>query len=78
MILLPKFEPERVIRLMRRATVLMGVPTFYTRLLASPALTREAAAGMRLFVSGSAPLLAAHARRSSRRGPGSGSSSATG
>ena len=36
----------------------MGVPTFYTRLLASPALTREAAAGMRLFVSGSAPLLA--------------------
>jgi malonyl-CoA/methylmalonyl-CoA synthetase len=36
----------------------MGVPTFYTRLLASPRLTREAAAGMRLFVSGSAPLLA--------------------
>ena len=59
MILLPRFEPERVIRLMRRATVLMGVPTFYTRLLASPALTREAAAGMRLFISGSAPLLAA-------------------
>ena len=58
MILLPKFEPERVIRLMSRATLLMGVPTFYTRLLASPALTREAAAGMRLFVSGSAPLLA--------------------
>ncbi len=59
MILLPKFDPERVIRLMKRATVLMGVPTFYTRLLASERLTREAAAGMRLFVSGSAPLLAA-------------------
>jgi malonyl-CoA/methylmalonyl-CoA synthetase len=58
MILLRKFEPERVIRLMGRATVLMGVPTFYTRLLASPRLTREAVAGMRLFVSGSAPLLA--------------------
>ncbi|HET9069787.1 MAG TPA: malonyl-CoA synthase [Amaricoccus sp.] len=58
MILLRKFDPERVIRLMTRATVLMGVPTFYTRLLASPALTREAAAGMRLFISGSAPLLA--------------------
>jgi malonyl-CoA/methylmalonyl-CoA synthetase len=38
--------------------VLMGVPTFYTRLLADPAFTREAAAGMRLFVSGSAPLSA--------------------
>ena len=69
MILLSKFEPERVIRLMRRATVLMGVPTFYTRLLASPALTREAAAGMRLFVSGSAPLLAAtHAAFEARTG----------
>jgi malonyl-CoA/methylmalonyl-CoA synthetase len=58
MIFLPKFEAERVIRLLPRATVLMGVPTFYTRLLASPNLTREAAARMRLFVSGSAPLLA--------------------
>jgi malonyl-CoA/methylmalonyl-CoA synthetase len=35
----------------------MGVPTFYTRLLAKPRLTAEAARGMRLFVSGSAPLL---------------------
>jgi malonyl-CoA/methylmalonyl-CoA synthetase len=58
MILLRKFDADQVIDLMARATVLMGVPTFYTRLLASPRLTREAVAGMRLFVSGSAPLLA--------------------
>ncbi|HEY3892324.1 MAG TPA: AMP-binding protein, partial [Bradyrhizobium sp.] len=58
MIFLPKFDPEQVIKLMARATVLMGVPTFYTRLLQSPALTREAAHHMRLFISGSAPLLA--------------------
>jgi malonyl-CoA/methylmalonyl-CoA synthetase len=58
MIFLPKFDPELIIRLMARATVLMGVPTFYTRLLQSPALTRESTAHMRLFISGSAPLLA--------------------
>ncbi len=58
MIFLPKFDPELIIKLMARATVMMGVPTFYTRLLQSPALTREATAHMRLFVSGSAPLLA--------------------
>src|SRR3954465_405684 len=58
MIFLPKFDPELIIKLMARATVLMGVPTFYTRLLQSPALTKQAAAHMRLFVSGSAPLLA--------------------
>jgi malonyl-CoA/methylmalonyl-CoA synthetase len=58
MIFLPKFDPELIIKLMPRATVLMGVPTFYTRLLQSPALTRESTAHMRLFVSGSAPLLA--------------------
>jgi malonyl-CoA/methylmalonyl-CoA synthetase len=58
MIFLPKFDPELIIRLMARATVMMGVPTFYTRLLQSPALTRESTAHMRLFVSGSAPLLA--------------------
>jgi malonyl-CoA/methylmalonyl-CoA synthetase len=43
---------------MARATVLMGVPTFYTRMLQEPGLTRESCARMRLFVSGSAPLLA--------------------
>jgi malonyl-CoA/methylmalonyl-CoA synthetase len=58
MIFLPKFDPDLIIKLLARATVLMGVPTFYTRLLQSPALTREATKHMRLFVSGSAPLLA--------------------
>ena len=58
MIFLPKFDPELIIKLMARATVMMGVPTFYTRLLQSPALTKESTAHMRLFVSGSAPLLA--------------------
>jgi malonyl-CoA/methylmalonyl-CoA synthetase len=58
MIFLPKFDPEMIIKLMARATVMMGVPTFYTRLLQSPALTKESASHMRLFVSGSAPLLA--------------------
>jgi malonyl-CoA/methylmalonyl-CoA synthetase len=58
MIFLPKFDPEAIIKLMARATVLMGVPTFYTRLLQSPALTRESTRHMRLFISGSAPLLA--------------------
>src|SRR6201991_2816736 len=58
MIFLPKFDPDLVIALMARATALMGVPTFYTRLLQSPALSRESTAHMRLFISGSAPLLA--------------------
>src|SRR6202011_590897 len=58
MIFLPKFDPELIIKLMARATVLMGVPTFYTRLLQSPALSHESTKHMRLFVSGSAPLLA--------------------
>jgi malonyl-CoA/methylmalonyl-CoA synthetase len=58
MIFLPKFDPDVIIKLMARASVLMGVPTFYTRLLQSPALTKESARHMRLFVSGSAPLLA--------------------
>jgi malonyl-CoA/methylmalonyl-CoA synthetase len=58
MIFLPKFDPNLIIRLMARATVLMGVPTFYTRLLQNPALNRESTKHMRLFISGSAPLLA--------------------
>jgi malonyl-CoA/methylmalonyl-CoA synthetase len=69
MIFLPKFDPELIIRLMARATVLMGVPTFYTRLLQSPALTRDATNHMRLFISGSAPLLAdTHREWSARTG----------
>ncbi|HEV7158202.1 MAG TPA: AMP-binding protein [Caulobacteraceae bacterium] len=57
-LLQPRFDAGAVIAAMDRASVLMGVPTFYVRLLAQEGLTREAAAGMRLFVSGSAPLLA--------------------
>jgi malonyl-CoA/methylmalonyl-CoA synthetase len=58
MIFLPKFDSEAIIKLMSRATVLMGVPTFYTRLLQNPALNKQTTRHMRLFVSGSAPLLA--------------------
>jgi malonyl-CoA/methylmalonyl-CoA synthetase len=52
----PSFSPARAIALMQRASVMMGVPTHYTRLLAEPDFTAAAAAGVRLFVSGSAPL----------------------
>ena len=55
---LPRFDPKEVIRHLARATVFMGVPTMYVRLLDEPTFTAEASAGMRLFVSGSAPLLA--------------------
>jgi malonyl-CoA/methylmalonyl-CoA synthetase len=57
MIWLGKFDPRAVIAQMARATVFMGVPTLYVRMLAEPALTAEAARHMRLFISGSAPLL---------------------
>jgi malonyl-CoA/methylmalonyl-CoA synthetase len=57
MIWLAKFDPRLVIANMRRATVFMGVPTLYVRMLAEPSLTREAASHMRLFIAGSAPLL---------------------
>lgn len=52
-----KFDAPAVLAALPRATAMMGVPTFYVRLLAEPGLTREAVAHMRLFVSGSAPLL---------------------
>ena len=58
MIFLPGFDVDAVLRLMPRATTFMGVPTFYTRLLDAPRFTREFASHMRLFVPGSAPLLA--------------------
>ncbi len=58
MIFLPGFDTATVLRLLPQATAMMGVPTFYTRLLEAPAFTRAAAAHMRLFISGSAPLLA--------------------
>ena len=57
MLFLAKFDAATVIRLLPRATVFMGVPTFYTRLLANPALDAGACRAMRLFISGSAPLL---------------------
>lgn len=57
MIWLAKFDPKAVLAAMPRATVFMGVPTLYVRLLAEPGLTREAARNMRLFIAGSAPLL---------------------
>ncbi|MBN9015831.1 MAG: malonyl-CoA synthase [Rhizobiales bacterium] len=53
-----KFDPKRIIAALPRATALMGVPTFYVRLLQHPELDRERARSIRLFVSGSAPLLA--------------------
>jgi len=55
---LPKFEAKQVLDLMPQATMMMGVPTFYTRLLDEPGLTPERCRHMRLFISGSAPLLA--------------------
>jgi malonyl-CoA/methylmalonyl-CoA synthetase len=57
MLWLPRFEEDAVLTALPRATVMMGVPTFYGRLLADPRFTAEAAAHMRLFISGSAPLL---------------------
>ena len=69
MIFLPKLDPDLIIKLMARATVLMGVPTFYTRLLQNPALSRDTTKHMRLFISGSAPLLAeTHREWSARTG----------
>lgn len=58
MILLPKFDAGALIDAMPRATALMGVPTFYTRLLDDPRFTGDLVAHMRLFTSGSAPMLA--------------------
>ncbi len=57
MIWLSKFDPRAVIARLPDATVFMGVPTLYVRLLAEATLTREACRHMRLFISGSAPLL---------------------
>jgi malonyl-CoA/methylmalonyl-CoA synthetase len=57
LVLLPKFDAGQVLKHLSQSTVFMGVPTYYTRLLQLPELNLEATAGMRLFVSGSAPLL---------------------
>lgn len=58
MIFLPKFDQDEVIAALPKATAMMGVPTFYTRLLGDQRFTKELVSHMRLFVSGSAPLLA--------------------
>ncbi|NBD28687.1 MAG: AMP-binding protein [Alphaproteobacteria bacterium] len=69
MILLPKFDADAVVDALPRATAMMGVPTFYTRLLDDDRLDRALAADMRLFISGSAPLLAeTHDRFTARTG----------
>ncbi len=57
MLWLPRFEPAAVIERLARATVFMGVPTLYVRMLEQASLSREACRSMRLFISGSAPLL---------------------
>lgn len=55
---LPKFDVDEVLELLPRSSVMMGVPTFYVRLLDDQRFTRELCAAMRLFIAGSAPLLA--------------------
>jgi malonyl-CoA/methylmalonyl-CoA synthetase len=57
MIWLSKFDPKLVVKKLPEATVFMGVPTLYVRLLAEPGLNREACRNIRLFIAGSAPLL---------------------
>jgi malonyl-CoA/methylmalonyl-CoA synthetase len=63
------FNPQSVLEALPQATAMMGVPTFYTRLLADPRLTRAATEHVRLFISGSAPLSpATHADWTRRTG----------
>ena len=57
MIWMSKFDPKYVIQKMPEATVFMGVPTLYVRMLLDPTLTKQQASHMRLFIAGSAPLL---------------------
>ncbi len=69
MVFLLKFDIDQVFEAMGRATAMMGVPTFYTRLLEDPRLSRDTVGHMRLFISGSAPLLAeTHQQWSARTG----------
>jgi len=58
MLFLPRFDADEVMRLLPRVTAMMGVPTFYTRMLQHPEISRQTCAHIRLFISGSAPLLA--------------------
>jgi malonyl-CoA/methylmalonyl-CoA synthetase len=57
MLLVRKFDARQALQLLSEVTVFMGVPTHYTRLLQEPGLDQPTTRGMRLFVSGSAPLL---------------------
>ena len=57
MIFLPGFDTDTMIQYLPQSTVMMGVPTFYTRLLSNPGFTADLCAAMRLFISGSAPML---------------------
>ncbi len=57
MIWMNRFDPKRVVARLPEATVFMGVPTLYVRMLAEPGLTKKACRNMRLFIAGSAPLL---------------------
>jgi len=57
MIWLSRFDPKLVVKKLPEATVFMGVPTLYVRLLAEPGLNREACRNIRLFIAGSAPML---------------------
>ncbi|HEY0941604.1 MAG TPA: malonyl-CoA synthase [Steroidobacter sp.] len=69
MLFMSKFDVDQVVCLLPRTTVMMGVPTFYTRLLQHPGLSRDVVRNVRLFVSGSAPLLAeTHREFQSRTG----------
>ena len=69
LIFLPSFNGDEIMRLLPKATVMMGVPTFYARLLARPDFGRASVRHMRLFVSGSAPLSAeTHKEFSTRTG----------
>lgn len=69
MIFLPRFDIDTVLQRLPEATAMMGVPTFYTRLLEEPRFDRDLVAHMRLFISGSAPLLAdTHERFEERTG----------
>lgn len=58
LIFLPRFSLPEVLDALGQATVMMGVPTYYIRLLGDPAFDRDKAASVRLFISGSAPLSA--------------------
>ncbi|MCZ6887408.1 MAG: AMP-binding protein [Gammaproteobacteria bacterium] len=56
MIFLPTFDADRLVEFLPSSTVLMGVPTFYTRLVNHPNFNRDTCRNMRVFISGSAPL----------------------